>query len=344
MSSTSRWPRRAVLRLAGSGLTARWATAAVRAQGAARAVVDEPARVDLGVVALGSDPEVRFTIRNQGEMPLTVTPGRVAAGLRVEHVDGSIAPSASGQVRLRLDTFRVGQTMDWTIPLTTNDPQRETVVLQVRADVRTFVLITPPTARFTYVQHEREGGTTHLVGAAGDPSFRITRVESPYPFLDATAAPAPPDTPRPDGVDGPMWQVSLVIRKHAAVGPLAGVVVLHTTHPKQSLARLSVSGFVRPLIAVTPPAATIPPPAPTGDAESAPMLVVNFGEAPLELTAAETTIAGVTAAIAPLEAGRRWQVRLRVSADAVRGPMSGELRLRTSRADVPPVVVSLSRP
>ena len=231
----------------------RWVT--VQAQAGARVVVDGDGRADLGVVALGTDPEVRVTLRNQGDAPLTVSAGRVAAGLRVEHVDTPIAAGASGEVRLRLETFKVGQTRDWTIPLTTSDPQRDTVILQVHADVRTFVLITPPTARFTYVQHEREGGTTHLVGAAGDPSFRVTRVESPYPFLDATASPAP-----------------------------------------------------------------------------------------LELTSAETTITGVRATIEPIEPGRRWHVRVGVAPTAPGGAVRGELRLRTSRADVPPVIVPLSRP
>ena len=321
-----------------------WATTGLRAQAGGRVVVDGDGRADLGVVALGTAPEVRGTLRNQGDAPLTVSAGRVAAGLRVEHVDTPIAPGASGEVRLRLETFRVGQTRDWTIPLTTSDPQRDTVILQVHADVRTFVLITPPTARFTYVQHEREGGTTHLVGAAGDPSFRVTRVESPYPFLDATASPAPPGATRPEGIEGPLWQVTLTIRAHAAVGPLSGAVVLHTTHPRQPRAWLSVSGFVRPLIAVTPPAGLVPSPTTGGDAIGSPMLVVNFGEAPLELTSAETTITGVRATIEPIEPGRRWHVRVGVAPTAPGGAVRGELRLRTSRADVPPVIVPLSRP
>ncbi len=321
--------------------SARVAAQAPQADGPRAAI--ELTRIDLGVVALGADPEVRFTVRNEGRAPLTLVPGRVAPGLRIVSVDSPVPPGAAGVATLQIETFRAGATTDWTIPLTTNDPARDTIVLQVHADVRTYILVTPPTARFSYVQYEREGGTTHLVGAAGDPAFRITRVESPYAFIDVGVA-AATDAQRPEGVEGPLWQVTLTIRKHAEVGPLAGVVVLHTSHPNQPRAWLPVGGFVRPLVGVTPPEATLPS-TPAGDtpAEVGALAVTNFGEAPLELTRVETTLPGVDVEVAPVQVGRRWRVQLKVRRAAGDGPLDGALVITTSRADVPPVRVPLRR-
>lgn len=337
--------RRQILQWAsGSLLTpAGWAFAAGARQRTPRATLDA-AEQDLGVVALGSDPAVTFAIRNVGAAPLTLVVGRVPVGLRLATADATIAPESTGYVRLTLETFRAGATQAWRVPVTTNDPEQPELQLVVRADVRTFVLVTPPSARFTYVQHEREGGTTHLVGAAGHPDFRITRVESPYPFLDATFE-AATDAARPDGAEGPLWRVSLTIRKTAAVGPLGANVVLHTNHPKQPRAWLPVSGFVRPLLGVTPPEVSLPtwsagsgaaPPTQT-------LLVTNFGEEPLDITVREPNIGGVITDVVPVQAGRRWRVVVRANGNAAAAQAKGALAIATSRSDVPDTIVAFTR-
>lgn len=337
--------RRQILQWAsGSLLTpAGWALGAGARQAAPRATIDA-AEQDLGVVALGSDPAVTFAIRNVGVAPLTLAAGRVPAGLRLVSADATIAPGSTGYVRLTLETFKAGATQEWRVPLTTNDPQQAEIQLVVRGDVRTFVLVTPPAARFTYVQHEREGGTTHLVGAAGHPDFRITRVESPYPFLDATVE-AANDATRPEGTEGPLWRVSLTIRKTAAIGPLGAHVVLHTNHPKQPRAWLPVSGFVRPLLGVTPPELSLP--TWSSDSGSAPptqtLLVTNFGESALNITVREASIGGVVTDVVPVEAGRRWQVVVRADGKAASAPAKGTLAIATSRSDVPDTIVTFTR-
>ncbi|MGV3518846.1 hypothetical protein [Luteitalea sp.] len=313
-----------------------------RPQASPRAEIATP-RVDLGVVALGTEPEVVFTIRNTGGRPLTLAVGRLGQGLRLVGVDAAIAPGEHGTVRVAIETFRVGATMDWTVPVTTNDPDRETVILQVHADVRTYILVTPPASRITFVQYEREGGTTHLVAAAEHEEFRVTRVESPYPFIDATVS-AATGVERPDGTVGPLWAVTLTIRKQAAVGPLAANVVIHTNHPKQPKAWLPLSGFVRPVVAVTPPALTMAVGL-TSDA-SAPaqtLAVTNFAENPLDLISVSSSLPGIQSEVVVVDAGRRWRITVRSVGDEARRPGSGVLTIRTSRADVPPTEVPVTR-
>ncbi len=336
--------RRDLLGWAGAALAAsrpRAAPAQDAAAGVPRAVTRE-ARIDLGIVALGTDPEVHFTIGNDGSAPLTMTPGRLAPGLRLVAIDSPIPPGVHGTVTVQVDTFATADTSEWTIPLVTNDPARNTVVLQLRADVRTYILVTPPTARFSYVQHEREGGTTHVVGAAGHPDFRVLRAESPWPFLDVSVSEAAAAT-RPEGTEGPLWHVTLTIRRTAAVGPLAGAVVVHTNHPLQPRAWLPVSGFVRPLIGVTPPEVALPSAGAPGHPAETTVIVTNFGEGPLDLTSVVTTLDGVSHAIEAVQAGRRWRIVLRVGTAAGSGPLDGQLVVRTSRDDVPGVVVPIRR-
>ena len=342
MAMDARWPRRTVLGLAGGTVAARWLTTGTRAQGVPTIAIDEPTRVDLGVVALGTDPEVRFAVRNEGDAPLTLEPGRLAAGLRLEHLDSPIAPRARGEVRVRVETFRAGPSADYTIPLRTNDPQRDTVILQVHADVRTYVLITPPTARFAYVQHEREGGTTHLVAAAGHADFRVTRVESPYPFIDVAFRPAPADTPRPEGVEGPLWHVQLTIRRQAEVGPLTGSLVIETNHPRQPRAWIPLSGFVRPLFAVTPPSsAGLQVPA-AGDAPIASYTIAHFGEAPVTLRDVTSSVPGLAGEVTTVTDGHRWRLDVRATAALASGPFEGTITVRTSRPEASSLTIAVA--
>ena len=313
-----------------------------RPQASARAEIATP-RVDLGVVALGTEPEVAFAIRNTGGRPLTLAVGRLGQGLRLLDVDASVAPGASGTVRVVVETFRVGATMDWTVPVTTNDPDRETVILQVHGDVRTYILITPPASRISFVQYEREGGTTHVVAAAEHADFRVTRVESPYPFIDATVS-AATGVERPEGTVGPLWAVTLTIRRQAAVGPLAANVVIHTNHPRQPKAWLPLSGFVRPVVAVTPPVLTIALGLSSDESVPAQTLVVtNFAEHPLDLTSVSSSLPGIQSEVAVVDAGRRWRITVRSVGDEARRPGSGVLTIRTSRSDVPPTEVPVTR-
>ena len=46
----------------------------------------------------------------------------------------------------------------------------------------------------------------------------------------------------------------MTLSKEAPVGPVADHVLVRTNHPKQKRIEIPVSGFVRPMVAVTPPA------------------------------------------------------------------------------------------
>lgn len=334
--------RRHLLVVAGGLVLGGRASGAAR-QGGSRADVPVPT-VDLGLVGLGTDPTVTFDVRNTGSEDLTLTVGRLGPGLRLVSHDGRIAPGRAGVVRVAVDTFKAGATTSWTVPVTTNDPQRETMILQVRADVRAYILVMPPASRITYVQYEREGGTEHLIGAAGHEDFRVTRVDSPYPFVDASFEPAP-DAPRPEGVDGSLWRVRLVIRRHAEVGPLHANVVVHTNHPQQPRAWLPVSGFVRPLLGVTPPRLVVPATTATGGgaAPTHGAIVTNFAEAPLEVVETRSSLEGVVVTAVPIEPGRRWRLEVRATGPAGAATAVGEVTIRTSRDEAALIRVPIER-
>jgi hypothetical protein len=297
---------------------------------------------DFGTVGLGTTPEIDFPIRNTGKAPLELTITYVPRGLRLVSLDKTIAAAASGVVRIGVDTFTAGATTEWKVNLLTNDPARGSVELSIKADVRAYLALTPATARFTFVQYGPEGGTKHVLSAVDGSSLEVVGVDSPVDYIKATSRELKGKERVPD-VEGRQWEIGLTIASQAPVGPIAGYVVVRTNHPQQPRAFLAVSGFVRPLFAVTPPSVDL-----TGMAAASPeapilsLIVKNFGAEAIALTGATSDVAGLDATIVPVDAGHVWKVELRLApAAGQKGPFKGTLTLATASKDVPELLVPI---
>lgn len=305
------------------------------------AVVIKEQVKDLGIVGLGTDPEAAFTIENRGGASIEITVAPVATGLRVVQADRTIAPSASGTVRVAIDTFTAGATTEWKVAVTTSDPATPSLELTVKADVRNFLTIEPANARFNFVQHGREGGTTHVITAQDDAPLDVLGVDAPADFIKVAWRELKRPAERVADLPSRQWRVDLTIQGDATVGPIGGYAIVRTNHPRQPRAFLPVTGFVRPLFAVTPASLTLSTPPDAGDAPFATLVVKNFGEPALELTKASSDIAGLRATIVAVDAGHTWRVQLRRDPSVTTPWTSGTLRLTTTHPKVRELTVAL---
>jgi hypothetical protein len=296
---------------------------------------------DFGVVALGTDPEVDFTINNAGDAPLEIGVVPLPRGLRMVRADRTIAPKRSGAIRIALDTFQANPTNELIVRATTNDPEAPEVTFTVKAEVRAFLAMTPPAARITFVQFGAEGGTKHVLAATDGEKFDVSGVESSLPYITAKFRELKTSERVPE-LEGRQFQVELTISPKAPVGPIGGFITVTTNHPKQPRAFLPVTGFVRPLFAVTPFRLSLPS-VRTADLDKpvAVLVVKNFGADPLELTGAKSDIAGLDAKITPVEAGHHWRVEVRLPPTMPGGAFKGTLRLATTSKQVPEVTVPI---
>jgi hypothetical protein len=296
---------------------------------------------DFGVVGLGTDPEVDFTINNAGDAPLEIGVVPLPRGLRMVRAARTIAPKRSGAIRIALDTFQANPTNEFTVRATTNDPEAPEIQFTVKAEVRAYLAMTPPAARFTFVQFGAEGGTKHVLAATDGAKFDVTGVESSLSYITTKWRELKANERTPE-LAGRQFQVELAISPKAPVGPIGGYVTVRTNHSKQPRAFLPVSGFVRPLFAVTPFRVSLPA-VRTADLEKpvAMLVVKNFGADALELTGAKSDIAGLDAKITPVEAGHHWRVEVRLPPAMPGGAFKGTLRLATTSKQVPELVVPI---
>jgi len=268
-----------------------------------KAVAVEPV-ADLGSVPKGEKITHDFVIKNEGDADLMITNVQPACGCTVA------------------------------------DPATPKIDLTLRAKVDPYISAKPGYARYIVVQGESQEGTiTQGLWAPDGSSWDITGVDSPFPYLKVTYREAKPEERVPDA-KGKQWEVEMKLSNDAQVGPLADNVTVHTNHPKQKIVLIPVSGFVRPVMAVTPPVADF------GKIELKEPLrkslsIRNFATESIKVTSVEPSLKGIEVKLEPLTEGREYQVRVTLSPELGKGPFQGKLTFHTDSPKVPTLSVDI---
>lgn len=308
--------------------------------GKPKAVATEPIK-DIGFVAKGEKAAYDFAIRNEGDAPLQIQEVRAACGCTVADYDKVIAPGQTGKVRVSVDTTTFNGAIAKGVTVFTNDPATPQMELTIRAQVEPFIKAKPGYARFITVQGETKEGTIVQTLWTPDKSpMNIVKVDSPYPFLKVEYHEAKPEERLKEISDQQQWKVEMHLSNEAPVGPLTETVKVYTDNPKQKLVQIPVSGFVRPIVAVTPPianfgAVTIKEPLRKS------LNVKSFATELIKLTGAQSSVPGIDARIEPVEDGREYQVWVTVSPD-VKGKIDGKLFLTTDSVKIPRIEIQLT--
>src|SRR4030095_2808574 len=313
--------------------------ASVLAAGKPKIVAAEPIK-DMGTVAKGEKIVNDFLIRNEGDAVLEIMNVRPACGCTVAEFDKTIAPGQTGKIHAVVDTTTFNGPISKGVTVFSNDPDTPQVELTIRAKVEPFVSVKPGYARYITVQGEPlEGNIAQTIWVPDGAPMDITGVDSPWPFLKVSYREAKPDE-RVADAKGKVWRVEMTLSNDAKVGPLSDYVTIHTNHPKQKIVQIPVSGFVRPVIAVTPPVADF------GKVELKQPLrkalnIRNFATEPIKITGVEQNLKGIDAKLEPLEEGREYQVRLVLHPSLAKGPFNGKITIHTDSPKVALLEVEL---
>jgi len=305
-----------------------------------KAVVVEPIK-DVGFVAKGEMASNEFVIRNDGNAPLELREVRAACGCTVADYDKVIAPGQTGKVRVTVDTKSFNGPTAKGVTVYTNDPDAPAIELTVRANVGQFIKMKPGYARFITVQGEqKEGKIVQTLWTPDKSPLEVVKVESPYPFLNVRFWEAKPEERLKENADQQQWKVELHLSNDAPVGALTEPVKIHTNHPKQKLLQVPVSGFVRPVMAVTPPVLDMGQVSGTAPVKFS-FNVKNFATEPIKVTGIAGDVQGVNAKIESVQEGREYQVQVTFQPEARKGPVNGKLTLTTDSQRVPRLEVQL---
>ena len=154
----------------------------------------EPESLDFGAIKAGEKAEKTVTVYNDGDAPLIVLRGKATCGCTSidvpEGEDASIAPGGSAQMPVWFDaTGRAGK-QSAVAAITTNDPGRPAVTVNVSALVETLTMLRPPNGLLW--QQAARGGeirrTVVIVPGDATKEIELIDVKSDQPALTPTAA------------------------------------------------------------------------------------------------------------------------------------------------------------
>ncbi|MEO8197445.1 MAG: DUF1573 domain-containing protein [Thermoanaerobaculia bacterium] len=293
---------------------------------------------ETGEVARDKVVEHSFKIRNTGDAPLVIEKTIAGPNIEVLSKPATLAPGESGEIRVRvaLLTDRPLALLK-QVELSTNDPDTPSVVLELRILSTEYVVSKPGYARWIAVQKEKPGTISQKLVAKDGQDFELLKT-SDLPLGITSQI----KSTRPDPAGPREWQVDLTLGTDAPVGPIVGTLLLYVNHPKQSIVPIPLSGFMRPVVAVTPPQWDIGEIALT-KVESQAFFVKVFSTEPIHVTKAEHDFKGIApATILTMTLGREYKVKLDFDpATAPKGPLHGTLRIFTDSPKMPMIAVPI---
>lgn len=316
--------------------------ASLFAQGAGKPklVAAEPIK-DLGIIAKGEKASYDFAIRNEGDAPLQIQEVRAACGCTVASYDKEIAPGQAGKIGVTVDTATFNGAIAKGVTVYTNDPATPQIELTIKAQVEPFIKVKPGYARYITVQGEsKEGTIVQTLWTPDGSPMKILKVESPYPYLTVSFREATPEERLKEIADKQQWRVEMHLSNDAPIGALTDSVKIYTDHPRQKLVQISVSGFVRPMVAVTPSVADFGQVTVTEPLRKS-LNIHSFATEPIKITGAQTDVPGVEATVDSVEEGREYEIRVTLKPEMAKGPFNGKLWLTTDSLKIPRIEVVL---
>lgn len=298
--------------------------------------VDEPVK-DLGIVESGSTVRHTFVLRNDGEEALRIRDVDPDCGCTVVDYDRVIDPGTSGRITAAVDVSTFFGPIAKYLVVYTNDPANPEVSLAIKVEVRPQVQIHPGYVRFLTVVGEATEHTDQTLWASDIDDFEVRRVRSPYPFVRVEHREAAEDERRSEG-RGTQWLVEVRLAPDAPVGPMADHIEVETNHPDKPLVRIPVSGFVRPVLAASPPFADFGRREVSGPIRAS-VQIKNFSEDEISLTEVASTIPEVQAEIQDDDGD--YYIIVTLHPGLPKGEFSGTVTVTTDSQKVPRVDIEV---
>ena len=298
--------------------------------------------LDVGKVAKSDKVKVDFEIQNTGTAELVIQDVRPTCGCTVASFDAKIAPGASGKIHAEVDTIDFSGPIAKTITVLSNDPTTPRLTLTIKAVVLAQVEVFPGYARYIYVQAHDPGVLKQWLWTDSFADFKVTEVVSPYKFIQATFHKAKTDELRSEIESNTnQWVVETSLQPDADVGALREFLIVKTNHPKQKEIRIPITGFVRPVLSVTPYIADFGAIEVSEEPKDLSLILVNFGEERIAIKKVSTDVAGVEPSVRVMEEGRRFEIKLQLTSGMPKGPINSILKIETTSTRKPTLDVPL---
>ncbi|MCS7306477.1 MAG: DUF1573 domain-containing protein [Thermoguttaceae bacterium] len=293
---------------------------------------------DLGTVARGAKIEHIFTIENIYVEDVHIASIRTTCGCTIPSIEKKLLKTYEKvPLRIELDTKNFSGRKDVTITVQFDQPFPAEVSLYVSVFIRTDVVFNPGSVQFGSVPQGKPAEQKLSVVYAGRPDWRILRVESPKPYLEARLKEVARLLDPTLGATRVTYDLWVRLKPEAPAGRILEYLLLTTDdpNPKSAQIPLVVEGTVVPPLAVSPSPLNMGP-VPAGSTVTKPLVLQ--ARQPFRILAVEADPPEFLAS--PPQAAKPVHVLpIQFTAGQQTGKVSGRIRIQTDLADSPWVEV-----
>ncbi len=319
---------RAVVRAVGAATLA--AFSATVAFAVPKAVVVEPAHLEIGEVEPGQPQKFDWTLRNDGDAVLSIESLEPTCYCTTGKADSwTIAPGTSTKVHVTVDPS------DWVgdilkgVDIQTNDAQNKTVSLDVKMKVRPGIAVVPPELDFGAVPAPGSTVRTVDIKAGKERPFKVTSLAADVPFVTVEQDPLQTD-------DRVGVKLSVKIAAGVPAGPFATKIVVQTDDASRPRIEIPVRGTGPGGLAVNPAKIVFEGLAPGADVGT-----INVtGDKALKLSGVKSNNPALEATIQG--DGGAYSVKVTLAKAAKPGRLLAKLTISTSDATQPELMVPVT--
>ena len=293
---------------------------------------------ETGEIARDQVVDHTFKISNAGNAELKIDKLMLPPNLEVVSRPTVLAPGEAGEIHVRVPLlYDKPAALLKQIAVKSNDPEAPTTMLELKILSTEYVTAKPGYARWNSVQYEQRGTISQRLTAKDGQDFAVLRTSSPPAGITLTAPVVKKEPGSPQE-----WKMDLTLAEDAPVGAITGTVLVYINHPKQSIVPIPLSGFMRPVMAVTPEKLSVGEVKPTQKWLPA-IVVQSFATAPIHVTKVEHDLKGFPqATIETRTLGREYKIGIALDmATLPKGAFRGTMKIHTDSARTPLLIVPI---
>ena len=262
--------------------------------------------------------------------------------------DKVIPPGGVGKVTASLDTSHYKGVITKSIRVTTGDPATPPVSLLLKAEIVTVIDVSPsdtPLLRATVGEPQpteitvsaTDGKVFDVLAVQADPSVEVT--VRPDPATPAAGRKGRRAHGQPVAAGSSRYRVTITPTQKAPLGQTFANVVLTTNRPKAETVR------IRPVLLVVGPVQVVPSQLAVRPGPEAPVLharITKPGGDRLEILGVESSDPEFAASTTPITEGHDYDLTVRYTGKAGRGPVSSSITVRTNEPRQGTIVIPLT--
>jgi len=291
---------------------------------------------DFGKVSAGEIVRHDFVFTNIGTETLSIRDVRPGCGCTTAGTwDKEVEPGKSGRIPIQFNAGSFSGQVGKSITVMCNDVLSSNVMLQLKANVWTPILVLPASVYFA-LSEERLTNETKVVRIVSnlDAPLKLSEPESTNTSFRATLS---------EKIPGKEYELRVTPVLPLTTSHVMAAFVMKTSAETVPAVRVQVSASMQPTISVFPPVLTLP--AANGSQVAKPAVTLrNTGTNALVLSEARVDVPGAKVEVNELQAGRLFRLTLSLPPEVVlESGRSFTLSVRSNHPRYPEIKVPIQQ-